>query len=65
MAKKTSRTIIPLGQNFSYAYGDQSFQWSPDSKWKAAHDSKGYYNADEIVRLEVKNGHEKGQDVIE
>src|SRR4029079_6687499 len=43
--KKVSRTIIPEGQNFSYADGDQAFTWSPNSKWIAAQSSKGYYNS--------------------
>jgi len=65
LAKKTSRTIIPIGQNFSYADGDQSFEWSPDSKWIAAHDSKGYYNADEIVVFNANENNDKGTDVTE
>ncbi len=62
--KKISRTIIPEGQNFSYGDGDQSFAWSPDSKWIAAQSSEGYYNANEILLFNVSsNG--KGTDVTE
>lgn len=32
LATKTSRTIL-ADQNYSYADGDQWFDWSPDSKW--------------------------------
>jgi tricorn protease len=62
--KKTSHTIIPEGQNFSYADGDQSYTWSPDSKWIAARSSKGYYGAGEILLFNV-NANDKGTDVTE
>ncbi len=61
---KTSRTIIPEGQNFSYADGDQYYKWSPDSKWIAAQDSKGYYGANEIMLFDI-NKNDKGTDVTE
>ncbi|WP_448957367.1 hypothetical protein, partial [Klebsiella pneumoniae] len=43
LEKKTSRTILPAGQNFSYADGDQSFDWSPDGKWLAIKSAKGNF----------------------
>jgi tricorn protease len=33
LASKKSRTILPADKNYSYADGDQYYQWSPDSKW--------------------------------
>jgi len=30
---KQSRTILPADKNYSYADGDQYYQWSPDGKW--------------------------------
>ncbi|MCX6280362.1 MAG: S41 family peptidase [Bacteroidetes bacterium] len=33
LASKTTRTIMPSNVNYSYADGDQYYQWSPDSKW--------------------------------
>lgn len=33
LASKESRTILPADKNYSYADGDQNYQWSPDSKW--------------------------------
>ena len=30
---KKSRTIMPANVNYSYADGDQYYQWSPDGKW--------------------------------
>jgi tricorn protease len=62
--KKASRTIIPEGQNFSYADGDQNFKWSPDSKWIAANSSKGYYDATEIMLYHVSTN-DNGTDVTE
>ncbi len=41
IAAKKSRTIVPKGINFSYADGDQSFKWSPDSKWIAFNSAEG------------------------
>ena len=40
---KQSRTLMPAGHNFSYRDGDQYFEWSPDSKWLAIDDGRGYY----------------------
>ncbi|HEX2640996.1 MAG TPA: hypothetical protein VHL50_10510, partial [Pyrinomonadaceae bacterium] len=33
IASKQSRTILTADKNYSYADGDQYYQWSPDSKW--------------------------------
>jgi len=33
LASKTTRTIVPAAMNYSYADGDQYYQWSPDGKW--------------------------------
>ena len=33
LATKQSRTIMPADKNYSYADGDQYYQWSPDGKW--------------------------------
>ena len=33
LADKKTRTIMPANVNYSYADGDQYYQWSPDSKW--------------------------------
>ncbi|HEY8661831.1 MAG TPA: S41 family peptidase [Hanamia sp.] len=62
--KKSSRTIIPEGQNFSYSDGDQSYTWSPDSKWIAARSSKGYYGSSEIMLFNVTQN-DKGTDVTQ
>ncbi|MEM6645774.1 MAG: S41 family peptidase [Bacteroidota bacterium] len=32
-ASKVTRTVVPGTHNFSYADGDQHFEWSPDGKW--------------------------------
>ncbi|CAN5310980.1 S41 family peptidase [soil metagenome] len=33
LATKQSRVILPADRNYSYADGDQYYQWSPDGKW--------------------------------
>ena len=33
VASKQSHTVLPADKNYSYADGDQYYQWSPDSKW--------------------------------
>ena len=33
LASKQTRTILKGDNNYSYADGDQYYQWSPDSKW--------------------------------
>jgi Tol biopolymer transport system component len=33
LESKDVRTVLPGTYNFSYADGDQYYQWSPDSKW--------------------------------
>ncbi len=54
VASKQTRTVLPAIRNYSYADGDQWFQWSPDSKWLVAQflhpdqwiDQVGVVNAD-------------------
>lgn len=33
IASKQSRLIVPAKNNYSYADGDQHYEWSPDGKW--------------------------------
>ena len=33
LATKQTRVIVPGDRNYSYADGDQWYEWSPDSKW--------------------------------
>jgi tricorn protease len=33
LASRKSRTVLPADKNYSYADGDQYYQWSPDGKW--------------------------------
>jgi len=60
---KTSRSIIPAGQNFSYADGDQFYTWSPDSKWLVARSSKGRYGASELLLLKADGTDKEGTDL--
>jgi Tol biopolymer transport system component/C-terminal processing protease CtpA/Prc len=45
ISSKESRLILPDGRNFSYSDGDQYFEWTPDSKWLAIDDSRGFYGS--------------------
>ncbi|MBA4196042.1 MAG: peptidase S41 [Chitinophaga sp.] len=63
--KKTSRTILPAGQNFSYSDGDQNFSWSPDGKWIAVKSAKGNFalGGGDIVLFKADGTDNKGTDV--
>jgi tricorn protease len=65
IASKTSKTIIPAGMNFSYRDGDQSFDWSPDSKWLATVSSKGRYGSREVVIYKADGSDKDGTDVTQ
>ncbi|MBS1626559.1 MAG: PD40 domain-containing protein [Bacteroidetes bacterium] len=62
--KKTSRTILPAGQNFSYSDGDQSFEWSPDGKWLAIKSAKGNFSQQSILVFKADGSDTKGTDII-
>jgi tricorn protease len=53
LQSKSSRTIIPLGENFSYSDGDQTYEWSPDSKSIIARSAQGTYGASNLVWYDV------------
>lgn len=55
IASGSSRSIIPEGQNFSYSDGDQSYTWSPDSKYLVARNAQGSFGASYLVVYDVKN----------
>lgn len=63
--KKTSRTIIPSGQNFSYRDGDQEYTWSPDGKWIATRSNKGRYGASEVMVFKADGTDSKGLDLTQ
>ncbi len=67
---KESRIILPKRFNYSYADGDQHYDWSPDGKWflveysenSALHADVGLVNADgkqEVINL-TKSGYGDG-----
>lgn len=49
LESKKTRTIVPAKYNYSYADGDQYYQWSPDGKWFLV----GYAFPDRIFTPEV------------
>ena len=63
IASKTSRTILPAGVNFSYRDGDQSYEWSPDSKWLAIRSNEGRYSSSDVVIYKADGINKNGTDV--
>ncbi len=63
LEKKTSRTIIPIGQLFSYRDGDQQYEFSPDGKWIAARSNKGRYGASEVMLFKADGSDANGLDL--
>lgn len=63
IATKQSRTILPMGNNFSYADGDQYFEWSPDNKYISITSSKGRYGSREIVMYKADGSDKTGTDI--
>ncbi len=53
IASKKTRTIIPKGVNFSYADGDQYYQWSPDGKWIALTSAEGRWSTSEVALMKA------------
>lgn len=51
LKSRRSRTVLDGKYNYSYADGDQSYQWSPDSKWFLAKyiDIGGWNNPDIVL----------------
>ncbi len=51
LATKQIRTVLPAKYNYSYADGDQSYQWSPDGKWFTAQffENGGWQNEDACI----------------
>jgi Tol biopolymer transport system component/C-terminal processing protease CtpA/Prc len=59
IASKKSRTIIPKGVNFSYADGDQYYQWSPDGKWIALTSAEGRWPSAEVALMKSDGSGER------
>ena len=59
IAAKKSRTIIPKGVNFSYADGDQYYQWSPDGKWIALTSGEGRWPSAEVALMKSDGSGER------
>jgi Tol biopolymer transport system component/C-terminal processing protease CtpA/Prc len=57
---KATRTILPAGQNFSYADGDQSYTWSPDSKWIITRSNMGRYGTNELILFKADGSDKEG-----
>ncbi len=51
LASKEIRTVLPAKYNYSYTDGDQTYAWSPDSRWFLAKyfDHGGWNNTDIVL----------------
>lgn len=51
IASKEIRTVLPAKYNYSYTDGDQTYTWSPDSRWFLAKyiDNGGWNNTDIVL----------------
>lgn len=51
LASKEIRTVLPAKYNYSYSDGDQTYAWSPDSRWFLAKfiDHGGWNNTDIVL----------------
>jgi len=59
IASKKSRTIVPKGVNFSYADGDQNYNWSPDGKWIAFNSAEGRWGTSEVALMKADGSGER------
>lgn len=59
IASKKSRTLVPAGINFSYADGDQSYNWSPDDKWIVFTSAEGRWPSSEVALMKADGSGER------
>jgi Tol biopolymer transport system component/C-terminal processing protease CtpA/Prc len=59
LAAKKSRTIVPKGVNFSYADGDQNYNWSPDGKWISFNSAEGKWPSSEVALMKADGSGER------
>jgi len=59
LVTKKSRTIVPKGVNFSYADGDQYYQWSPDGKWITFNSAEGRWGSSEVAMMKADGSGER------
>ena len=53
IASKKTITLLPEGNNYSYADGDWNFSWSPDSKWIIFDDQNGYFASSNLAMVKA------------
>src|SRR5215204_5033905 len=59
LASKKSRTIVPKGINFSYADGDQNYNWSPDGNWISFNSAEGKWPSSEVALMKADGSGER------
>jgi Tol biopolymer transport system component len=58
LESKESRTILDGKYNYSYADGDQWYEWSPDGKWFLAQFAPYSVFLDDVALIDAKGGSE-------
>ncbi len=59
LQSKESRTLLPLGRNYSYSDGDWDFAWSPDGKYILSDDAEGSWYTGNVALI-----HQSGKEAI-
>jgi len=55
---KETRTLLPLGRNFSYSDGDWDFSWSPNGNYILSDDAEGNWFTGNIALLRTDSSNE-------
>jgi Tol biopolymer transport system component/C-terminal processing protease CtpA/Prc len=56
IAKKSSKTLLPEGRNYSYSDGDWDFAWSPDSRFLLVDDGEGAWFSNSVALINAETG---------
>ena len=57
LKNKTEKTVLDKSVNYSYTDGDQSFEWSPDSRYILCnYQADGGWNNEDVAVIDVESG---------
>ncbi|MFM7911936.1 MAG: peptidase S41, partial [Bacteroidota bacterium] len=56
IVKKSSKTLLPAGRNYSYSDGDWDFAWSPDSRFLLVDDGEGAWFSNSVALINAETG---------
>ncbi len=58
LKNKSTKTLLPLGRNYSYSDGDWGYSWSPDSKHILCDDGEGNWFTSNVALIDVAGNKE-------